>query len=372
MPPATTAEWRLIQVNMKKRIYGFGNDYKAVVEKFIRNDIFTITGGYNEEIISCFKQTGIDYTVCVGAFDAEKSDENAVNIFGEYLTNFDLVCPNNENARKRTLDRLNVIAKNSNIKGIIVDFCRFSSPANKGFLSGFLSCFCEVCINKMDNLGFNSKKILKAVKNMYNLFQEGIEFNIENEVSFIKDWFTFRRVCINEHFRKMKELLKEVNKNLLFGAYVFSPYIAGLVGQNYEDMSDVLDYVSPMVYRHFRYEHGIACLDHELRAVLSYYDYKTTGQDRAITEIFTECFGTDFRKYGSKQTMLDQGLMPEYIGEEIKKAKDMLKGKIKLYPIILLEDDFFEKTLTCAELAGADEIDLFHYIEPEFEKRFKQ
>ena len=153
------------------------------------------------------------------------------NVYGKTARLGPLGCPSDERLREENFRRVEEVGYE-----VILDFVRFPSPSNGDF---FYSCFCECCVGKARELGFDLEVIRKSV----------IEFVKGGDVGKLGDWFEFKREVIRDYIES-------------YGfkrAFVFTPSLSFLVGQSY-DLGLRVYY--PMLYPE---DVGPACIGYELK-----------------------------------------------------------------------------------------------------------
>lgn len=341
------------------RMYGFKGDYNELFQVFKQEGIQSVTSSKNTEAMIIAKECGLKYYICTGAYGSSDEKEYCQSVTGIWTSWFQSGCPNHPDVRERGLKRAEDAAKSSDLDGLIIDGARFSSPASADSLDAFFTCFCPRCMAKMDSLGFDSQSIKNAVSELYHLIAEGIPFNLENRLRLLKDWLTFRRICSTEFLIDYKNRIKAVNPDLEMGIYIFSPSLSDLVGQNYQDISSIVDFISPMIYRHFKYPQGPACLDHEIATLSKYFEDQEDDVKELIIKTFTELTGVDYSAFGKSGQLLKEGVLPEVIGLETKKTIS-LSGDCPVIPIILLDDIYLEDSMKSI-LDAVDQVDFYTY-----------
>lgn len=351
---------------MKYRIYGFDANRVDFFERYTKVGISEMVSGKDEERISKSNSNGVGYYICTGAFGCPDEAYWSKDVEGTPKKWFGSGCPNSEYIRKKNLDSIRELAKTPGIKGIIIDGARFASLASSEGFDAFFTCFCDNCMAKMKKLGFDADKIKEAVTCFRSLCLEGKLFDKEKYMPYLEDWIKFRRICTTEHFKNVRDVIKGENPDLIFGAYIFTPAINRLVGQVYEDLKDICDELSPMIYRHYKKENGPACIDHEIRAILDVADGKSPEAKKMILEVFGALGKNDYEKYGTSEQIKANGVKAEVIGEETEHACQM-SCDTPVVPIILLDDVLMEDTLNGCFKAPIEKIDFFLYEEKAFD-----
>ncbi len=354
-------------------IYGYGNKIENIKE-LKKYHINRITSHENQEAIRAAKSNNIAYAVCTGAFHRDKSSPVGACQFPDGKGIESLSCPNNPETIQKTLHNISIVAADPLIDAITVDACRFPSPANGKSADVFFSCFCDHCMKKMDDLHMDGEGIRHSVAAFFSFVfgTEGrtdskVEFDLDAHLPNIKAWFLFKEKVITAYFAQLEQTIKSVNKNLLFGAYVFTPCLSLLVGQNYEAIAKYTDFLSPMIYRHYKYDFGPACLDKEVLALYSMLNGKSEADKNLISQCFQKAVGFDLNQFPDYETIRSSGLPHAYIESEVQKASMLLKQK-KLCPIILLDDEDLPLAVQAANKGGADALEFFLYEDAHMDK----
>jgi hypothetical protein len=155
----------------------------------------------------------------------------------------------------------------------------------------------------------------------------------------------------------MRETIKGVNRDLVFGIYIFTPTLAPLVGQNYAALSEgVIDLFSPMIYRNFPRPDGPACINLELYDIAGWFD----GDEAVIMDVLTGFFGVP---PSPRRRLEDYGLPPHSVGEETRRARSLIGTDTPLVPILYLDDPEIEASIQAAQDGGADGVSCFVYKE---------
>ena len=163
------------------------------------------------------------------------------------------VCPSREEYRKSIIDSVKTIIKELGPDGISLDFIRFfvyweKIYPNRTFESLPNTCFDSICLNKFQaDTKINIPDTIKAEENVYEwikancLFKWG-EWKCEQITSFIAE--------ISKEARKLKpDILINVHA-VPWRHDDFDGAIKTVAGQDFSEISDYVDYLSPMTYAH--------------------------------------------------------------------------------------------------------------------------
>jgi hypothetical protein len=266
------------------------------------------------------------------------------NVFGERKTLDALGCPNDGEVRARNLEALIQRLEETAVDGVILDFVRFPSPADGPF---FWSCFCSDCKKAADALGYDLEESRKEIGGMLG---EGQPRHREQRTADPSTalrrgsgqgsgqggglrtlaWWAFKSAVITEYVREWSKAVSEVKK----GAFLFSPSIAFLVGQDYRAMSALLDSLHPMIYPEGSL--GPACLGFEIAALADGLGGDTAGS-QGLQEMYDLLGLANPTNPGDLGSLRAQGLPDEVIREETESAL-ALSSEAKVEPIITVVD----------------------------------
>jgi hypothetical protein len=347
------------------RIFGFDAADGGIFARYERARIKAVVSGQVGAWIRQSQASGLGAYICSGAFGCSDSRHFCRSIRGEALSWFNSGCPNSEFLRQKNLADIARLAAIPGIRGIIIDGARFASPASGTGIDAFFTGFCDICQQKMTDLGFDAAAIRDSARAFHDCLRSDQSFQPARHLRYLRDWLEFRRICITDHFLNVRRTLLAADRQLEFGAYIFTPLLCRLVGQDYGDLAHICDFLSPMIYRHYREEQGPACLDHELRTIAAWFEDKPPAARQVIIETFQELAGVDFSAFGSPARLRAEGVPPELVGRETARACDLARGT-PVIPIILLEDDRLADSLAACRQAPIGMIDLFLYEKTAF------
>lgn len=351
-------------------MYGYGKSLKENIELFKKYNITDVVAGVSKAEIETASLNDVSYYVCANAFESAHIDNSCICVSGEKVKYSKSICPNKREVMEEMLSKFSSLARIDGIKGIVVDRCRYPSTVN-GTAYDFFSCFCSDCINKMNELGFDAERIKTAVYDFYMLIKSGGSFDADKNFPLIKEWFLVKKAIITRWFSMIYKTIKDSNKKTQVGAYLFTPSLSSLVGQNYSEIELYTDFLSPMVYRYYPCGYGPACFDQELLGIYSYFEGRTKKEIEIITECFK--FGADFdiSQYPDPDTLKSGGLESHFIELEVRKAKNQMK-KARLRPIIMLDDVDLPLSVDAAVQGGADMVNFFIFNEKIADEKMRQ
>ena len=174
-------------------------------------------------------------------------------------------CPNDPGLAESRLEQACRAAGKPGLRGIFVDGARFASPASPEGFDAFWTCFCPRCVRKAGDMGMDAGAMEKAVRAMIRFIERG-EGVLSNAC---RGWPTGSAFGngASVNTSRASGRPSESRSDLAAGAFVFTPSLRALVGQDAETVSG-LDIVAPMIYRRYPHKNGPSCLDHEWAALL--------------------------------------------------------------------------------------------------------
>lgn len=346
---------------MKQYMIGFDEQHprrcaEYLYEKGIRA---VVLSHVSPEISSVLSDTGINIYLSFGALSLNQLDPDkhgARNTDSEITRWFSSGCPNDDELAESRITRvLDRTSQTEGVCGIFVDGARFASFASPEGADAFFTCFCPRCMEKMEQMGLDSKAIRTAAKQL----RTG---RIDH--SLLNDWLTFREVCVAEYFRRFADRVHAQNPDLAACAFVFAPSLGRFVGQTMKACAP-LDVVAPMLYRHYPHELGPACLGHEWASLFRMFgssslSFMELANAFAPGDILTENSWESAAEY-----RIANGFSPEWIRREVSLAKSTSAPHQALWPVIQLEDELRESTRQHAFDGGADCVGYFMYGQEE-------
>jgi len=355
-------------------MHGCGGDDKKATAKALKEAGFdmVVAGG---DAVAAVTAEGMESWLCGGAFglgDLKDDDAyKAVDLAGGPQVWFGSGCPNNATLRERNLGSYRKMAATPGISGILVDGCRFASPASG--LHPFLTCFCDTCRDKAGKLGFD----FEAMKRDVAALNDALTGKGDTPAAWaatpvgaaewlvrhpgVLEWLRFRRACATEHFRSIGEIIH--GAGLRMGVYIFTPSLAPLVGQSYADLGEFVDVFAPMIYRNYPKRPGIACLNWELTIIPEGLEVAGTPAEKAALDLYLAWTGLDDVVSDRTIAAVQKEVPPEAVGHETAQARALLDDDKELAPIIYIEDPQMAKTAGLVRRAGADGVNFFVFRE---------
>lgn len=310
---------------------------------------------------------GLEVMLCGGAFPAgkiaEKGDDHlAVDINGKKQLWFYSCCPSHRPTREANLEMYRRIAKTPGISGVIIDGARFASPSSSFDPDAFFTCFCPRCKEAMAGFGLDPDRIERSVRQLYDWYCRG--GNRPADPDGIRDWITFRRRQAGSHLKDFADVIHEAG--LKAGAFLFFPSISDLVGQSYEDMGEVMDIVSPMLYPAYpvtENDYAAACLNSELAAIYHLLTGHGALSGQEAMAGLEKLMGHPLPAPGEMAKAVPSALIRSETGKAVRRSKNALT-----MPILQLDEPELTKSIRHAVSAGAKEIAFFIYKEEVFAK----
>ena len=360
-------------------MYGIdGNDKYESFRILKEVGIKSVVTGYDEEVIDMASEFLMDIYLCSGTYGASGSfsDERYLSedINGNRHIWFGSTCPNKEEVRKYNIDTLKQWSSRKEIKGIYIDGARFASPCSSPDFNAFFTCFCHDCELKADSLGFNFMRMKKDVEKLHNSFFGKLhdacgknyiqgEFDMITffqEYQGVFEWLNFRRVCTTEHIINVAKTVKRSKDSNVMGIYIFTPSLAGLVGQSYTDLKNYVDIFSPMIYRSYKKSGEPACINNELARLARELRLTSCKDDYNTVKLISRLTGINLSGYKTIQDIQD-GLPVSCVQTETEKARALLGNSKALIPIIQLDDEFLEQSVDAVKSGGADGVAFFMF-----------
>ncbi len=337
--------------------------------------------GYDPELIKGLLDKGLNVHVVIGAFRLDNEPREprllAEDPYGKKHVWFGSGCPNNPDIRRRTLSQVSEIVEKHEVSSILLDGIRFASMGSG--IEAFATCFCDNCRSKAGEYGYPFIEMRESVKKMLDAFYDfkrvwevlqayrsspvGV-LDLVTRRRALLDWLEFREHCVTEFIVETRNVVKTYSRKACLGAYVFTPSLAFLVGQNYQELWRYLDFVKPMVYRRGR---GVACLNFELAKIAEeLLRWNPWLSESMFLETLYEIFGFRGEEYPTSIRRLFEDCLPlSSIKTELQSAKRLIAGRSELHPILMLDDPHIEQAVKLAAETGLDGLDFFSFREEE-------
>ena len=354
-------------------MHGIGSEPKTSAAALKQAGFEVVVAG-GDPVIAAIHENGMEAWLCGGAFGvgADETALQAVDINGEHRIWFGSGCPNNPTIRERGLKSYAAMAETKGIQGILVDGCRFASPASG--LNAYFTCFCDTCAAKAAKLGFDFPKIKQDVKFLYDLLASRGEQGKRALAWFeapagiaefltqypgVLEWLRFRRTCVTEHFRALSGIIH--GAKLRMGVYIFTPSLAPLVGQSYVDLAEFMDVFAPMIYRNYPDKPGEACLNWELTNIPEELGFSGAPQEAEAMAAVLSWLGLAQAVPQRTIHEIRAALPPQAIGHQTKMARALIGKDKELAPIIYIDDPLMAQSAEEVRANGANGLNFFVY-----------
>jgi len=354
-------------------MHGFGGDPKATARALKEAGFGVVVAG-GEAVIEAVNEVGMDAWLCGGEFEYGGLDDadshKAVDILGEPQVWFGSGSPNSPAIRAANLKAYEDMVATKGVKGILVDGCRFASPASG--LRPFFTDFSIHSEKKAAALGFDFARMKQDVRKAFDLIS-GLGGNSGRDAVWLSsavgvvewltehpgvlDWFRFRRVCATEHFRDISAIIH--GAGLRMGVYIFTPSIAPLVGQSYADLAPFVDVLAPMIYRNYPDRPGPACLNWELMVIPEELGLVGKPEEAAAMGLILSWTGLAEVVPSRSIEEIRAAVPPEAVGHETAMARACLPRDKELAPIIYIDDPEMAKTAALVRDNGANGVNFF-------------
>jgi len=359
-------------------MHGFGGDDPKATAKALKAAGFGVVVAGGAAVIEAVRDAGMTSWLCGGAFglgDLKDDDSHkALDITGQPQIWFGSGCPNDTVLRDRNLESYKKMAATEGVIGILVDGCRFASPASG--LGAFLTCFCDRCRDKASRLGFDFAQMKQDVQALHKALTgagkdgghaspwlatpAGVVEWLTGHPG-ILEWLRFRRVCTTEHFRAVSAVIHGAGRRM--GVYIFTPSVAPLVGQSYADLLEFVDVFAPMIYRNYPTRPGEACLNWELTIIPE--ELGLAGSPVEARAMETILGWNGLASIVPARTIEDvrAALPPEAVGQQTALARAQLGADKELVPIIYIDDPLMKQTAEGVRQNGANGVNFFVFKE---------
>lgn len=164
---------------------------------------------------------------------------------------FSFCCPNSPRNIEKILDIFESEFASIPFTGIFLDKIRYPSFAQEDGMSGVFSCFCPHCQGKYFKAKFNFENLKEALSrrvsaplgitnyrgNGYYVFEDPV----------IAEFFSLKAAFIYRYLAQLCDYFRE--RGLKIGFDVFAPFLSPFVAQDLPKLSELCDFMKPMMYR---------------------------------------------------------------------------------------------------------------------------
>jgi hypothetical protein len=130
--------------------------------------------------------------------------------------------------------------------GVFLDKIRYPSPANG--LSNLIGCQCEVCRKRYKEEGLNPVELFDRLLEKLKTLTTALEMQavINGFLPELKAFYAFRERQVTRLVSKYIKAARD--RELSVGIDLFTPSLASVVSQNYDELCRLADWVKPMLY----------------------------------------------------------------------------------------------------------------------------
>ena len=166
------------------------------------------------------------------------------------------VCPNNPAVRRKVVGRLRELLARYAFAGVFLDKIRFPSPANG--VDEMLSCFCDHCRKAAASVDLDLDSVVKILADRaidpraWPAERKGDRGSkwlraLLAGSRILSRFLRFRADSVAALVAELAEEARRMGRKVSLD--LFSPWLALLVGQDYEGLKRHCDWVKPMTYR---------------------------------------------------------------------------------------------------------------------------
>jgi hypothetical protein len=249
------------------------------------------------------------------------------------------ICPNNKESTESIMEELRLLLNNYDVDGLFIDVFRYPSPYD-GLIS-MLTCFCNSCMTKAEEMGIDLEKTRRGIKgfmekiqklyigeiiSLKERFSRPNVFHYLLQNSEILDFLKFRSHSINHFVKNVEQLVKESGRKL--GLDVFPPSLSWLVGQDYSILKDNCNWMKPMIYCSGL---GPACMPTEIVSLareLQKLNQRLSDED--LIYMISQFLELQL-SYKNLNEIETKGLPEELVRLETMRAKEAVEKRIPIY-----------------------------------------
>jgi len=355
-------------------IHGLGGDDPAATAAEMKACGFERVVANGEAAIEAINGAGMEAWMCGGGFSLIRNEDalRSRDIFGQPQDWFGSGSPCCDEIREASLESYRKMAQTPGVKGILVDGVRFASPAS-GLLP-FLTDFSGHAERRARELDMDFALMKRDVTKLHDLLtgsglaDAAVRFGSAAPTAWLEElgrlpglleWLRFRRVCTTAHFRALSEIIH--GAGLRMGVYIFTPCLAPLVGQSYEDLKSFVGVFAPMIYRNYPDHPGPACLNWELAELPDVLGVSGTAGEKAVMEAVLNLTGFAGLMDAPSVEAVKKALPPQAVALETRRARALIGDEKELAPIIYIDDPLMAETAAGVRAAGADGVNFFVY-----------
>lgn len=344
--------------------YSKVEDAEADLKWIAGHGFDAVVAGDDADFQAAARRHGLAAWACMHTFapPGEEQDFLCVDVHGKRHKWFSSACPNHPAVREACLKRYRQAASRRDVAGLLMDGVRFASPSSG--LEAFCTCFCDHCAKAAAGLALNFARMKQDVTELYEHLKAGqppVDVELADSplavlgrvalLPGVADWLWFRQRIIADFVATLSKVVRGQGKRL--GGYLFSPCLAGVVGQDYAALAPHIDLAAPMLYRNLNERGSIAPVNTELHTLAS---WATTVNDPSWV---LKLAGLPPQPIKNRDDLLAPGLSPEAMRIETARARALI-GKTKpLAPILWWDDSVLAETMDAARAGGATGVQVF-------------
>ena len=259
-PENSSVEDKMIGV----KIYDYNEDFKSLINDWKDmgiNTVFTSPQFFSEKKFrTVIRENDITSFIILPIFynpDALQKNPDLYAITNKGAQAMDewvtFVCPTREEYRKSIIDSVKTIIKELDPDGISLDFIRFfvfweKIYPDRNFESLPNTCFDSACLNKFQEE--TKIKIPDSLKTETKIY-EWIKANC------LYEWGEWKCEQITSLIAEISKEARSIKPGILINVHAvpwrhddFNGAIKTVAGQDFSEISDYVDYLSPMTYAH--------------------------------------------------------------------------------------------------------------------------
>jgi hypothetical protein len=248
------------------------------------------------------------------------------------MPEFTFICPNKPAARQAVLSRIEAVLQTGAYQGVFFDRIRFPSPAADP--TQLLACFCPDCRTAAAQQGLDLDEVKQSIRTLvaqpgggacllrHILAGAGSASEADfNNMAIVDRFMQFRKQSVTRLVEAAARLARE--RGLMVGLDCFSPCLAGLVGQDLAELNACGDWIKIMSYGH---TFAPAGLSFELMGLSAWLEKQDGLDERTALQVVAET--THLPLPASRESLLQNGLSPQALGEEIRRARTLRVNRL--------------------------------------------
>lgn len=256
------------------------NKFERIIKKIKVKDIifgWNTNEDLNNQLVSYFHSQGIQVLLWLPVLsETEQLREmkmitTASGTQGERVNvieneSFSFACPGTKQNVNHVISIYEQYFINIPFDGVFIDKIRYPSFAN-GYEEGF-GCFCENCQEAFEGIDLDELKALIHHHDPMLLDGQYDEWGIYHFKNLTVDTFYQKRAnIITDYLSALQAYFS--SRQLIVGADIYAPFLAYHVGQNTKKISEIVDFIKPMMYR---YTEAPAGMRYEYQAYIKYFE----------------------------------------------------------------------------------------------------